>query len=131
MKFQIPPMAPWKDVLVHLAVWVTLLSAPSIFYSFFPKPEFGAALRSRYPHEIALVMGGRDSFSGNTTYARRTYLLLPSALQVPKLVQVTQENSAPPIVVVQGNLFLVLLLIFIGLSCYYFRKRWRAQRSDA
>ena len=131
MKFQIPPMAPWKDVLVHLAIWAALLSVPSIFYSFYPKPEFSAALRSQYPHQVALVMGGRDSFGGNTTYARRTYFLLPSALQVPKIVQITQENSGLPKVVVKGNFFPVSLVIFIGFNCYYFRKRWRTQRSDA
>ena len=131
MKFQIPPMTPWKDVLVHLVIWAALLSVPSIIYSFFPKPDFNAALRSKYPHQISLVMGGKDSFSGNTTYVRRSYLLVPSALQVPEVVQVTQVNSEPPKVVVQGHLFLISLVVFIGFSFYYFRKRWRAQQSDA
>lgn len=131
MKLQIPPMTPWKDVLVHLAIWAVLLSVPSIIYSFFPKPDFDAALRSKYPHQITLVMGGRDSFSGNTTYARRSYLVVPSALQVPEVVQVTQVNSEPPKVVVQGNLFLVSLAFFIGFSFYYFRKRWRTRQSGA
>ena len=131
MKFQIPPMAPWKDVLVHLVIWAALLSVPSVFYSFYPKPDFSAALRRQYPHEVALVLGGRDSFGGNATYARRTYLLVPSALQVPKFVRITQENSGPLKVVVQGNFFLLTLAIFIGFNCYYFRKRWRSQRSEA
>jgi len=131
MKFRIPLMAPWKDVLVHLAIWAALLSVPSIFYSFYPKPDFSAALRSQYPHQVALVMGGRDSFGGNTTYARRTYLLVTSALQVPKFVQITQEDSGPPKVVVQANFFPVTLAIFIGFNCYYFRKRWRTQQSEA
>ncbi|OOG64855.1 hypothetical protein B0E46_05520 [Rhodanobacter sp. B04] len=131
MKLQIPPMTPWKDVLVHLAIWAILLSAPSIVYSFFPKPDFDAALRSKYPHQIALVMGGGDSSSGNTTYARRSYLLVPSAPQLPEVVQITQVDSERPKVVVQNNLFLISLVIFIGLSVYYFRKRWRTQQSDA
>ena len=131
MKLQIPPMSPWKDLLVHLVIWAVLLSVPSIIYSFFPKPDFDAALRSKYPHQIALVMGGRDSFSDNTTYARRSYLLVPSAFQVPEFVQITQVNSEPPKIVAQANLFLVSLALFIGLSWYYFRKRWRTQKSDA
>jgi len=131
MKFQIPPMTPWKDVLVHLVIWALLLSVPSIIYSFFPKPDFNAALQSKYPHQIFLVMGGKDSFSGNITYALRSYLLVPSALQEPEMVQVTQVNSEPPKVVVQDHLFLISLLILIGFSFYYFRKRRRNQLSDA
>ena len=131
MKYQIPRMTPWKDLLVHLAIWAVLLSVPSIVYSFFPKPEFNAALQSKYPHQIALVVGGKDSSSGGATYARRSYLLVPSALQLPEVVQITQVNSEPPKVVVQSNLFLISLVIFIGFSVYYFRKRWRTQQSDA
>ena len=131
MKIQIPPMNPWKDVLVHLALWIALLSIPSIFYSFFPKPDFDAVLRQHYPNQIPLVMGGKDAFSGATTYSRRSYLLVPSVFHDPKFVQIVQRNSEPPTVVEQRGLFLIALAIFVGLSCYYFQKRWRAQPSDA
>jgi hypothetical protein len=130
MKLQIPLMNPWKDVLVHLALWAVLLSIPSFIYSFFPKPDFDAVLRSQYPNQIALVIGGKDSFSGDTAYARRSYLLVSFALQVTKIVRVTQINSEPPKAVEQKGLFLVTLAIFIGFISYYFWKRWRAQSDD-
>jgi hypothetical protein len=124
-------MTPWKDVLVHLAIWAVLLSVPSIICSFFPTPDFNAALRSQYPHQIALVISVRSSVSSNTTYARRSYLLIPTTLQAPKIIQISQLNSEPPKVVAQGDSFLVFLAIFIGFNCYYFQKRWRTQQSDA
>ncbi|WP_460877759.1 hypothetical protein [Rhodanobacter koreensis] len=130
MKFQIPPMNPWKDVLVHLALWAVLLSIPSIFYSFFPKPDFDAVLRVQYPSQIALVMGGKDSFGGNTTYSRRSYLLIPSMFHDPKFVQILQTNSEPPKVVEHRGSFLITLVIFVGLCCFYFCKRWRTQLGD-
>jgi hypothetical protein len=132
MNFQMPRMSRWKDVLVHLAVWSMLLWVPSAIYSFFPKPEFNTLLKSRYPNEFALVAGGRDQFSGSTTYSHRSYWLIPSALQVPRFIRVSQWCSEPPKVVDQGGgPFLLTFAIFLGFNVYYFQRRWRAQSADA
>lgn len=131
MKFQIPPMKPWNDVLVHLAIWIALLSMPSIIYSFFPNQAFDAVLRSHYPNQIAVVMSGKDSFSGNMTYSSRSYLLVPAVFHDPKFVQIKQTNAKPPEVIEHRGLFLTTLLIFIGLCGYYFWTRWRTRPGDA
>lgn len=125
------PLNPWKDLLVHLGAWAVLLLLPSLFYSFFPNPDFDAVLKRTYPDETVVVLGGRSQFSGSNTFSRRHYVLFPSVFTDPKYVQVEQRNSNTPAVLEERGLFLTTLAIFIGLCVYYFRRRWRTKPGDA
>ena len=112
-----------KDLLLHLLAWATLISLPSIVFSFSPKPQFEAVL-SRYPQQVALVVAGRSSFSGDHTFTSRTYVLLPSVFVSPKAIQLRQSDGREVIVEELRGSFILFASILLVSITYYFYRRW-------
>ena len=116
-------MNPLKDVIVHIVMWLVLLSIPSLIFSYFPQSDFDKAL-SKYPGQTAFVIAGKNSRSGDHTHASRHYVLFPSVFYAPKFVSLAQQDSEQVTISESKGLFFVVLLFFTVGAAYYFRKRW-------
>lgn len=84
----------FKRFLIYVAIYLAMLSWPSIYFHFTPLPAFHRAVAA-YEGQTPIVMGGREGFPGGESYHRRNYILLPSFFRDPKFIKVSQMGNGP------------------------------------
>jgi hypothetical protein len=63
---------------------------------YFASSDLGDLVSARYPGQVKIFVGGRDSTSGSTHMQTRLYILLPRVFSNPTVVTVRQENGCEP-----------------------------------
>jgi hypothetical protein len=115
----------FKVVLLCIIFCLAALSWPTLYFHFFPLPEFDQAL-SVYNGQVPVVLGGRDGFSEGKSYHRRNYILLPNFFRDPKFIRVAQTGDEQPKITETNAAFelcLLFAIVVFSLSSYLRKKR--------
>ena len=116
-------MARGNRLLGVIVFWACALFMMMVWSRATPVPAFNEVLAS-YKGQTPIALGGRDGFSGEGSFHRRSYVLLPSF----KFIKVQQTGSAPPTVRSNGTDYAMFLAFAVVI---FLLDGWRRSRGDA